>query len=111
MSAHGHTDEIPGPEPQDEWMRRAAEAFADASVFEAIRDHARDGETQCVEWCPVCRAADLLRANASPELREQWNAFQREALLTLRVLVDHYVERLDRDQEPRSARVHDIPIE
>ena len=111
MSAHRHTDGAGGDAPQDEWMRRAAEAFADASVFEAIREHAREGETQCVEWCPVCRAADLLRANASPELREQWNAFQREALLTLRVLVDHYVERLDRDHEPRSARVHDIPIE
>ena len=92
-------------------MRRAAEAFADASVFEAIRDHARDGETQCVEWCPICRAADLLRANASPELREQWNAFQREALLTLRSSSTTTSSASTATQEPRSARVEDIPIE
>jgi len=106
-----HEAETPGRDaPDDEWMRRAAEAFADGSVFEAIRDHAQDGETQCLGWCPICRTADLLRANATPELREQWTALQREALLTFRTLLDHYLSRPDESRDP-SARVEDIPID
>jgi len=65
---------------------------------------------ECVEWCPICRAADVLRATAPPELRDQWQSVQREALLTTRALIDTYLERLDGD-EPRGPRVQDIPIE
>jgi hypothetical protein len=65
---------------------------------------------ECVEWCPICRAADVLRATASPELRDQWQSVQREALLTTRALIDSYLERLDTEPE-RGPRVQDIPIE
>jgi hypothetical protein len=65
---------------------------------------------ECVEWCPICRAADVLRATAPPELREQWQTVQREALLTTRALIDTYLERLDGDEQ-REPRVQDIPIE
>ena len=41
-------------------------------------------QLECVEWCPICRTADVLRSTAPPELREQWQAVQREALLTMR---------------------------
>jgi len=101
----------PRPEIPNDWTRRAGEAFADGSAFSAIRDHLAEGETQCVDWCPICRAADLLRANATPELREQWESMQREALQTIRALIDHYLDRLDRDQPDRGPRVQDIPIE
>ncbi len=69
-----------------------------------------DRSLECVEWCPICRAADVLRATAPPELRDQWQAVQREALLTTRALIDTYLERLDGDRE-REPRVEDIPIE
>jgi hypothetical protein len=85
--------------------------FADAPALVAIRNHLAEGESQCVEWCPICRAADLLRANTSPELREQWQAVQREALLAVRALIDHYVERTDAEPRDRGPRVEDIPIE
>jgi hypothetical protein len=65
---------------------------------------------ECVEWCPICRAADVLRATAPPEVRDHWQAVQREALLTTRALIDNYLERLDGDQG-RGPRVQDIPIE
>ena len=65
---------------------------------------------ECVEWCPICRAADVLRATAPPEVRDQWQAVQREALLTTRALIDNYLERLDGDQR-RGPRVQDIPVE
>jgi hypothetical protein len=65
---------------------------------------------ECVEWCPICRAADVLRATAPPELRDQWQSVQREALLTTRALIDSYLERLDSEADP-GPRVQDIPIE
>jgi hypothetical protein len=65
---------------------------------------------ECLEWCPICRAADVLRASAPPELRDQWQTVQREALLTTRALIDSYLERLDSEPD-RAPRVQDIPIE
>jgi hypothetical protein len=67
-------------------------------------------EQQCLEFCPICRAADVLRAGAPPELREQWQTVQREALLTTKAMIEHYLTRLDEEPEPPSSRVEDIPI-
>src|SRR5215216_565343 len=67
-------------------------------------------EAECVDWCPICRTADVLRATTSPELREQLSQIQREALITVRAVLDHYLERLD--EQPRDATpVEEIPIE
>ena len=52
---------------------------------------------------------DALRHGLPPDLREQFTTLLREALLTLRSLIDWYLERLDR--RPREARVEDIPID
>jgi len=69
------------------------------------------GELHCVELCPICRTADLLRAaGGTPELRGQLDDVSREALLTLRSLIDHYLERRDSDRDGRS-RVEEIPID
>ena len=69
-----------------------------------------DPQPECVPWGPNSRAAAVVRATTSPELREQFNQIQREALVTVRALLDHYLERLD--EEPRRSRpVEDIPIE
>ena len=69
-------------------------------------------ERQCVELCPICRAADILRATASDDMRDGWQDVQREALLTMKAVIDRYVERLD-DVPPaeRGPRVEDIPID
>ena len=68
-------------------------------------------QLECVEWCPICRTADVLRATAPPELRDQWQAVQREALLTVRSLIDSYLERIDEHERAAEPRVQDIPIE
>lgn len=65
---------------------------------------------ECVELCPICRAADVLRARASEDLREGWQEVQREALLTMKAVIDRYVERLDAEP-PEPPRVEDIPID
>jgi hypothetical protein len=68
---------------------------------------------QCLELCPICRGADVLRSTSSPELRGQWQSVQREALLTMRTMIDHYLERLAEAEggAERGPRVEDIPIE
>jgi hypothetical protein len=65
---------------------------------------------QCVAFCPICRAADVLRAAAPPEFQEHWQALQREGLLAARSLIDHYIRHLE-SQRSSAAPVEDIPIE
>jgi len=67
-------------------------------------------EHQCLEFCPICRTADVVRAALPPEAREHWHALQREGLLAARAMLDHYIRHLD-EQAPRTAPVEDIPIE
>jgi hypothetical protein len=63
-----------------------------------------------VELCPICRGAELLRAGGSPDLRGQLDELGREALLTMRALIDHYLERTE--GSPHGAdRVERIPID
>lgn len=68
---------------------------------------------QCVELCPICRGAEVLRATATPEMRDQWRSVQREALQTMRALIDHYIEHLEQDEAGSTPgpRVEEIPIE
>jgi hypothetical protein len=52
---------------------------------------------------------DAIRGAVPGELRHQFTALVRETLLTLRSLIDWYLDRLDRG--PREPRVEDIPID
>jgi hypothetical protein len=52
---------------------------------------------------------DSIRRAVPGELEERVTALIREFLLTLRSLIDWYLERLDRPS--REPRVEDIPIE
>jgi hypothetical protein len=67
-------------------------------------------EFECLDFCPICRTADVLRANMPAEFQEHWHAWQREALLALRSLLDHYIEHVDAGRR-RVVPVEDIPIE
>jgi hypothetical protein len=67
-------------------------------------------EHQCLEFCPICRTADVVRAALPPEAREHWHALQREGLLAARAMLDHYLHHLDA-QPSGEAPVEDIPIE
>jgi hypothetical protein len=52
---------------------------------------------------------EALRRAVPTELQEQLVALQRELLLTLRALIDWYLERLDGNS--RAPQVEDIPID
>jgi hypothetical protein len=45
-------------------------------------------------------------------MREQFASVQREALVTMRALIDHYLERLDEaEADGAGPRVEEIPID
>ena len=52
---------------------------------------------------------DALRLAAPADLQDRLTALIREALLTLRALIDHYLERID--APPTDRKVEDIPID
>lgn len=79
--------------------------------FERPPPRRRGGvEFECVEFCPICRTADVLRATMPPEFQEHWHAWQREMLLAVRALLDHYIEHVESERR-KTAPVEDIPIE
>ncbi len=47
----------------------------------------------CLEWCPICRSADLVRATTSPEAIGQVQAIQHEAINVLKSFLAAYGER------------------
>jgi hypothetical protein len=51
-----------------------------------------DGQ-HCLEWCPICRSADIVRATTSPEAIGQVQAIQNEAIGVLRSFLAIYAER------------------
>ena len=52
---------------------------------------------------------EALRRAVPVELQEQFTALQREMLLTLRALIDWYLERIDKPE--LAPQVEDIPID
>ena len=58
---------------------------------------------------PLIAIVEALRRAVPQELQEQFAALQRELLLTLRALIDWYLERLDKPE--LESKVEDIPIE
>jgi hypothetical protein len=52
---------------------------------------------------------DAVRRAVPRDVERQFTALLREALLTLRSLIDWYLERIDR--APRDPKVEDIPID
>jgi hypothetical protein len=90
--------------------RKAASQSPSEALRDLLESHG-DGELRCVELCPICRAADVLRATAPDDLKDQWQVVQREALLTMKAAIDRYVERLDAEPPKRGPSVQDSPIE
>ena len=90
------------------WQSRSPGSDTDS---EHLHSHAHSGsERQCVDLCPICRTADVVRANAPPEFKDQWETFQHEALTMLRSFIDGYMDHLNRKEEP-TVEVEDIPVE
>ena len=61
------------------------------------------------DLAPLFAIAEALRRGLPRELQGQFNSLLREVLLTLRALIDWYLERLDRGD--RSPEVEEIRID
>ena len=84
--------------------------------FEAAASGAQDRARQppplprgFPDLTPLLALVDAMRRVVPLELQEQVNALQRELLLTIRALIDWYLERLDDNRRP--TVVEDIPID
>jgi hypothetical protein len=62
-----------------------------------------------LDFRPLFALVEGLRRGLPRELQAQFTSLVREALLTLRALIDWYLERLERP--PKEPKVEDIPIE
>jgi hypothetical protein len=62
-----------------------------------------------LDFQPLFMLLEAVRRGVPRELEDQFNALVREILMTLRALIDWYLERLER--RPAEPRVEDIPIE
>jgi hypothetical protein len=61
------------------------------------------------DLAPLFAIAEALRRGLPRELQGQFNSLLREVLLTLRALIDWYLERLDRGD--RAPEVEEIRID
>jgi hypothetical protein len=48
---------------------------------------------ECLEWCPICRSAELLREASPAEFRQQIGAIQNEAIQVMKAFAVAYAER------------------
>ena len=103
------TFERPAP-AEDRVMRQRPEAALSEVRGDRRRRRGRPLDFECVDFCPICRTADVLRATMPEEFQEHWHALQKEMLLAMRSLLDHYIHHVE-TQRPSAAPVEDIPIE
>jgi hypothetical protein len=68
-------------------------------------------QLQCLELCPICRAAEVLRQTGAGQSREGWQTAQREALLTMRTMIDHLLARMEESSGEEPPPVEEIPID
>lgn len=92
--------------PRTETLPPGAERFwGQFSETKAGRTHAeeeppapepeqrQDEGQHCLDWCPICRSADIVRATTSPEAIGQVQAIQTEAIGVLKSFLALYAER------------------
>jgi hypothetical protein len=96
--AHNGGDESPPPPKWDE---------VDWDTWEPPKDAPRLGPGPDLR--PLFALVEAMRTALPAELRDQFNSLVREILLTVRALIDWYLEKLPAPNE--GSRVEDIPIE
>jgi len=81
------------PEPGAEDRAEPADGEGGPEPGAGTRPEAGHAHGECLEWCPICRSAELIRTAVPPELRDQAEALQREATHVLRAFLDAYAKR------------------
>jgi len=96
--------------PDDAWMHWEA-PYADSDDPGATPPplSGQPPRAPNLDFRPLFMLLDAVRRGLPRELEEQFTALIRELLLTLRALIDWYLERLER--RPTEPHVEDIPID
>lgn len=55
----------------------------------------QEAAAECLDWCPICRSADLIRGGAPPDLIGQLEAIQGEALNVMKAFLAAYSDRTE----------------
>ena len=97
-----HTDP-----PNEAWQHWEA-PYADSDDPGAVPPPPQFGAPR-FDLRPLFMLMEAVRRGLPRELEEQFTALIREILLTLRALIDWYLERLER--RPSEPQVEDIPID
>ncbi len=92
------------PPPEREWNGAAYDWQE-----EFRRQQQQAARLPIPDLSPLFALLDALRRMVPPELQEQFAALQREFLLTIRALIDWYLERLDARTRP--VEVEEIQID
>lgn len=107
-----HTDPPHGNPPFEAWEHWEA-PYADSDDPGAMPPPPYAGmggmRPPRLDFRPLFMLLDAVRRGLPRDLEEQFNALLREVLMTLRALIDWYIERLER--KPSEPRVEDIPID
>lgn len=98
-------DDAPGPGPDSTYPDGAAEDWSSRYGGAPPPPPPRGG----LDFSALFVLLDMLRRAAPKELQDRFATLIREALLTLRSLIDWYLDRLD--NPPPQPRVEDIPID
>jgi hypothetical protein len=98
-----HTDP-----PNEAWAHWEA-PYADADDPGAVPPPPRHAQQPRLDLRPLFMLLEAVRRGLPRELEDQFTALIREVLMTLRALIDWYLERLER--RPSEPRVEDIPID
>jgi hypothetical protein len=98
-----------GPDPGAERFGPGREPPRGWEDYDPGRRYGMPPRASVPDFGAVLAVLDSLRGMVPRELEGQLNALIREVLLTIRALIDWYLERLD--SGPREPRVEDIPID
>ena len=82
----------------------------DTGSDRGARDTAEEPGHRCLEWCPICRSAELAGFVATPDLLDYVQTVQGDLVTILRAFVDAYWEQVaDSDQESPGRTEPDGP--
>jgi hypothetical protein len=71
----------------------AGRTHAEEEPAAAEAEQPREDGQHCLEWCPICRSADIVRATTPPDAIGQVQAIQNEAIGVLKSFLAIYAER------------------
>lgn len=108
----GKRDHLDGlPPGAERFWGQFSETRAGRTNCQSESDPGRDGsdpgtgaDHRCLEWCPICRSAEISGLTGTPDLLEYLQAIQGDLVTILRAFMNAYAERVAETERPAGAR-------